>query len=442
MDRARHWPGRAAVFTLGCRLNQADSALIAAGLERHGFTLVPWGEPCDLAVINSCTVTAAAARKTRQTARALRRQQPGAYLVLAGCDANVSAAAWLEDGSVDLVVPNPAKTRLFDYLPDELIPGPPQAIEVASSDWGSFREEATGSFAERTRANLKIQEGCEFFCSYCIVPYARGPARSRAWDDCLREARELVAHGYHEIVLTGVNIAIYQNQGRDLADLLDALLELPGDCRIRLGSTEPGPILERVIDCMAASPRICRFLHLPLQYGEDTILQAMNRRYSLAEYAAIARRAAAAVPGLCLGTDIITGFPGETEATFATCCETIRDLPINHLHVFTYSPRQGTPAATFPDQVPGDVAQQRADVLASIGQEKAEVFARSELGKVVPIITEERNTTGNWEGWSDHYLRVELIGIDPGENALIPVRLTDWVTGRQLRGTLAQEETP
>jgi len=193
---------------------------------------------------------------------------------------------------------------------------------------------------------------------------------------------------------------------------------------------------------MAANPRICRFLHLPLQYGENTILQAMNRRYSLAEYAAIARHAAGAVPGLCLGTDIITGFPGETEATFATCCATIRDLSINHLHVFTYSPRQGTPAATFPNQVHGDLAQQRADTLATIGHEKAEAFARSQLGKVVFIITEERNAAGNWEGWSDHYLRVELVGADPGENAVVPVRLTDWLTGRQMRGERAPEETP
>jgi threonylcarbamoyladenosine tRNA methylthiotransferase MtaB len=164
----------------------------------------------------------------------------------------------------------------------------------------------------------------------------------------------------------------------------------------------------------------------------------MNRRYTVAEYAAFARRAAAAIPGLCLGTDIITGFPGETEASFATCCETIRALPVNHLHVFTYSPRRGTPAATYPDQVPGDLAQQRAEILTAIGLEKAAAFARSQLGTVAEIVTEQRNPAGNWEGWSDHYLRVELIGSDPGENALLPVRLTEFVAGRQVRA--AKEE--
>lgn len=428
---------RAAIFTLGCRLNQADSAIMAAGLERQGFVLVPWGEPCDLAVINSCTVTAAAARKTRQTARALRRAQPAAFLVLAGCDANVDGDSWLKDGTVDLVVPNPAKTRLAEHLPEQLVPGTPRRVEAGPSE-EHFHEAGTGTFAERTRANLKIQEGCEFFCSYCIVPYARGPARSRDWDDWRREAVELIARGHREIVLTGVNIATYRDRDRDLADLLEALLALPGEFRIRLGSTEPGPILDRVVGVMAANPRVCRFLHLPLQYGEDTILRAMNRRYTVAEYAAFARRAAAAIPGLCLGTDIIVGFPGETEASFASCCETIRALPVNHLHVFTYSPRRGTPAATYPDQVPGDLAQRRAEILTAIGQEKAEAFARSQLGTVAEIVTEERNPAGNWEGWSDHYLRVELLGSDPGENALLPVRLTEFVAGRQVRA--AKEE--
>ena len=414
----RIWTGRASVFTLGCRLNQAESALIADGLERHGFQLVPWGEPCELAVINSCTVTAAAARKTRQTARALRRKQPGVYLVLAGCDANVSAGTWVEDGTVDLVVPNPAKTRLFEYLPDELVRGAVEVVEIEPGDWEGFTEPGIGAFGERTRANLKIQEGCEFFCSYCIVPYARGPARSRDWDDWLREAKELVARGYHEIVLTGVNIATYNHGGRDLADVIQALLEIPGDFRVRLSSTEPGPVLDRVIETMAGNPRVCRFLHLALQYGENTILQAMNRRYTVEEYGEIATKAAEAVPGLCLGSDIIIGFPGETDGTFDTCCRNVRDLPINHLHVFTYSPRKGTPAATFPNQVPGDLATRRAEVLTNVGLSKAEAFARSQLGSVVKIITEERNTAGNWEGWTDNYLRVELIGADPGENEM------------------------
>jgi threonylcarbamoyladenosine tRNA methylthiotransferase MtaB len=439
MSSGRHWTGRAAVFTLGCRLNQAESALIADGLERHGFQVVSWGEPCELAVINSCTVTAAAARKTRQTARALRRKQPGAYLVLAGCDANVAADAWVADGTVDLVVPNPAKTRLFEYLPDELIPGPAKIVEIDAEDWDGFTEPGIGTFGDRTRANLKIQEGCEFFCSYCIVPYARGRARSRDWDDWLREAQELIARGYHEVVLTGVNIATYDHQGRDLADVVEALLALPGDFRIRLSSTEPGPVLERIIPIMAGDSRLCRFLHLPLQYGEDHILRAMNRRYSVEEYADIATRAAEAVPGLCLGTDIITGFPGETDETFDMCCDSVRRLPINHLHVFTYSPRQGTPAATFSDQVPGDLAARRAEILTALGLRKAEEFARSQIGSVVKIITEERNAAGNWEGWSDNYLRVEVIGADPGENQLIGVRLDEATEGRHGRGTVQEE---
>jgi len=440
MGTERRWTGKAAIHTLGCRLNQADSALIAGTLERHGFAMVPWNEPCDLAVINSCTVTAAAARKTRQAARAMRRRFPTTYLVLAGCDANVAADAWVADGTVDLVVPNPVKTRLCEYLPDQLVPGAVSVVPCDPLPGDGFHEEGAGVFGERTRANLKIQEGCEFFCSYCIVPYARGPARSRDWDDWLREARELVAHGYRELVLTGVNIATYDHQGRDLADVLIALLELPGDFRIRLSSTEPGPILHRVIEVMAANPRVCRFLHLPLQYGEDGILARMNRRYRVVEYAEFAQLATQALPGLCLGTDIIAGFPGETNAIFQVCRETVERLPINHLHVFTYSPRQGTPAASFPAQVLGNLATERADCLTKIGLRKAEEFARSQLGQVVQIVTEERNQAGNWEGWSDNYLRVEVPDFAGQENALISVRLTQASHGRQVLGQHVEEK--
>jgi threonylcarbamoyladenosine tRNA methylthiotransferase MtaB len=318
--------------------------------------------------------------------------------------------------------------------PDDLVPGPASLVEIPAGSWDGFTEEGIGTFGERTRANLKIQEGCEFFCSYCIVPYARGPARSRDWDDWLREARELVSRGYHELVLTGVNVATYNHAGRDVADVVEALLEIPGDFRIRLSSTEPGPILRRLIGLMADNPRICRFLHLPLQYGENGILRAMNRRYSVEEYAEFATLAAESVPGLCLGTDLIVGFPGETDEAFETCCETVESLPINHLHVFTYSPREGTPAASFPNQVLGDLATRRAEILTGLGLRKAETFARSQLGETVQVITEERSEAGDWEGWSGNYLRVLLPGAKHDENELVSVRLDESLGGRRLRG--------
>jgi len=420
-------PRRAAVYTLGCRLNQTETALICDDLARHGYELVHWGEPAELLVINGCTVTAESAAKTRKAAHSARRRCPEAFIAVVGCAPEMDPAAWSADGSVDLVVGNVAKDRLSAVLPEDLRRPPAPAVQVGcgprrGEPVGAFVEEGAGLYYEKTRANLKVQEGCDFFCSYCIVPHVRGPARSRGWDDALREAAELLRRGHREIVLTGVNIATYADGGRDLVDLIAAILALGQGFRVRLGSTEPGPVLQRLVALMAREPRMCRFLHLPLQYGEDSILAAMNRRYRVADFAELAGHAAAALPGLCLGSDVIVGFPGETEATFQACCEAVRRLPINHLHVFTFSARRGTPAAALPNRVPGDLARCRAAELSRLGRDKAAAFAHSQVGRCLEVLTEAVSTAGLWEGWSDNYLRV-TIGADAGleANRLVPV---------------------
>lgn len=434
-------PPRAAVFTLGCRLNQAESALLCDDLARHGYRVVPWGEPAELLVINSCTVTAGAAAKTRKAVHAARRRCPHAVVAVIGCDAVLAPGAWLADGSADLIVGNAGKTRLGELLPPDRLERPPapklctQEGPAPEAAAGPFAEAGAGLFADRTRAHLKIQEGCDFRCSYCIVPRVRGPVRSRRWEDAIREAAELRRRGHLEIVLTGVNIATYSDSGRDLADLVEAILGLDPALRVRLSSTEPGPAVRRVVELMAREPRLCRFLHLPLQHGDDRILAAMNRRCCVAEYEALVTQAAAAVRGLCLGTDVIAGFPGETEDAFAACCEVVRRLPVNHLHVFTFSPRQGTPAADLPGRVPGAVAAERAAELARIGRAKAEAFARSQVGQTLEVILEEPAPGGGWEGWSDNYLRVEVLPSPArGPHRVVPVRVTAHLGGRRVRG--------
>jgi len=434
-------PPRAAVFTLGCRLNQADTALLCDDLQRHGYRIVPWGGTAELLVVNSCTVTAEAAAKTRKAVHSARRRNPEAYVVVVGCDAELDPDAWLADGSADLVVGTLGKTRLSHLLPTDLArPGRAARYESrlpAAGRLGPFAETGAGFHPSRTRANLKIQEGCDFACSYCIVPRVRGPARSRQWADTLREATELHRRGHQEIVLTGVNIATYKDEGRDLADLVEALLACGPGFRLRLSSAEPGPVLAKLIPLMAREPRVCRFLHLPLQHGDDRLLAAMNRRYRVADFEALASLASSSVPGLCLGSDVIVGFPGETAEAFEACCEAVRRLPINHLHVFTFSARQGTPAAALPGAVPGDVASARAARLARIGVEKAADFARSQIGQTLGVITERRSPAGTWEGWSDNYLRVEVpdaAGMQP--NRLLRVRIDRALGGRRLHGCL------
>ena len=424
---------RASVFTLGCRLNQADSALIAAGLADNGYEIVPWGEPADVLVVNSCTVTAAAGRKTRQTAHAARRRCPDSFLVVVGCDANLDER-WAADSAVDLVLKGDEKSSVASHLAQRLRheDGPPLVFMGQETRERAFTEHGVGLFLERTRANVKIQEGCNFFCSYCIVPFARGAPRSRDWDDILREVTELTRRGHKEIVLTGVNIATYDHGGRDLADLVERMLLITDSFRVRLSSTEPGDVLKRIVDIMATEPRLCRFLHLPMQYGEDSILKEMNRRYTVADFAERTRYAAERVPGLCIGTDIIVGFPGETEETFQRCCATVKELPLSHLHVFTYSPRKGTPAARMGGRVLGDVASRRANELMKIGADKKSVFLDAQMGDTVKVLCEEKNSEGFWEGWSDNYLRVviqEEAGTPLAQNKLVDVRLLSHENG-------------
>ncbi len=437
----------AAIFTLGCRLNQADSGMLAELLRRRGFTLVPWGAPAELFVINSCTVTAGAAQKTRQAVRAVRRRFPESFIVVAGCDVDIHGGEWLAESAVDLLVPNRAKPQLAEFLPaalERLERPQPLAAEApdSSEDPDLFRLPVPAWYPHRTRANLKVQEGCDFFCSYCIVPHARGRPRSRAWDDCLEEARELLRRGHRELVVTGVNLMLYQDHGRGLPELVEALAALPGEFRVRVSSVEPGPDLPRLLDVLAAHPgRVCRFLHVPLQYGEDTMLAAMNRRGRVADFARFAFEAVERIPGLCLGTDIIVGFPGEDEARFSRCRAALERLPVAYFHVFPYSRRKGTPAAERPGAPPGPIAARRSRILRELSQWKSAEFARSQLGRVVAVLPEGAETPDGITGWSDNYLRVVI----PGAGAAGPgnpfrfARVESVVEGRRVVGKALAE---
>ncbi len=435
----------ASIYTLGCRLNQADSALIADRLTRGGYELVGWNETADVMVVNGCVVTATAGQKTRQAVRSARKRCPDAFIVLVGC------AATLEKDTpnlpANLILDNTRKNELLSHLPAKPVarasltatpvvrasePATPSPLPA------NFTEPGTGLYSERTRANLKVQEGCDFFCSYCIVPHVRGAPRSRDWNDVLREARELLYRGHRELVLTGVNLGTYNDNDRDLADLIGAIADLPGDFRIRLGSVEPTPVVRRVVDVMAdLAPRVCRFLHLPLQYGENRILKAMNRRYTTNEFREHADYALQKIDDLCLGTDLIVGFPGETEDEFAKSAKFVESIPWGNFHVFRYSPREGTPAAKLKNQMPGGkVAAERSRTIEEIYAGKLERFKQSQLGKKLPVLVERRTETGKSLGWSDNYLEVELapetLTPDP-----VDVVITDIGPDRRVIGAIA-----
>ena len=392
----------AVVRTLGCRLNSADTALIQARLERIGYTVLPDDAGSfDLAVLNTCAVTAEAVRKSRQELRKLKKLCPAAAIAVIGCAVEAAGESFRREGA-DFVLTNPDKKDLA-----EILSGRP-ARNCSSGDMtGNFSESAEAVFPFRSRAFVKVQEGCNNFCTYCIVPYVRGRERSRNFDEVVSECRRLVEAGFPELVLTGVNTCAYSDGGKNLGDLVRAVAALPGDFRIRLSSTEPHINNRSILDVMAETPKVCRFLHLSLQYGCDRILRAMNRHYQAEQYADFVAEARRKIPDIHLGSDVIAGFPGETEADFSVCSDFVRRMSFANLHVFVYSPRPGTPAAVMPDRPGGEVAERRAAELRKIGQESKREFIRSQMGKVLPVIF-ETVSKGVARGWSDNYIQLTV----------------------------------
>ena len=430
------------LVTFGCRLNQAETAHAADALQRGGYVISSEADGADVIVVNGCAVTGTASQKTRQALHALRKRHLNALIVLMGCNTADDRQKALDGGYADLVLSHSQANDLCSLigqalqaragrgrgasslLDDDYRPDCPEECQR------DFTLDGSARFAERTRANLKIQDGCSCFCTYCIVPYTRGLPRNRDFEDTLREARELVKAGYKELVICGVNLMTYSSHGYDLADLLEELLKIGSGFRIRIGSAEPGPQVERVVAVMKKHPRICRFLHLPLQSGDDTILERMGRSYKAAEYAEMARNACLEVSGLCLGADVITGFPGETEEYFANTQCFIEGLPFGLLHVFPYSPRPGTPAAAFKEKVPYAIAAARAAQLIALGEAKAQAFATSQLGKQLEILVEHDGT-----GWTDNYLHATLTSPLP-QNTLVTARIIQVNTKREILATI------
>ncbi len=429
----------AAIVTLGCRLNQADSALLAGRLRRMGIEQVPYTDDgADVLIINSCAVTATASRKSRQTLRQFRTKHPDAILILTGCAANVDRKSFDIDG-IDLILSNEEKKTIEEKLEPLLekrgiAVNPPRHFESVAAD-KVFAEHVFAEYPYKSRANLKVQEGCNNFCSYCIVPYARGRERSRDFQETLDEFKRLLDAGFQEIAVTGINTCAYNCGGRRLPDLLEALMNIPGEFRLRLGSTEPGDILFRTLEIMAESNgKICEFLHPSLQHGSDTILKAMNRHYLTGMYREFVDRARAKVPDIHIGTDLIVGFPGETDELFEESFEFVRSIAFANMHIFPFSPREGTKAASMKPLVHGDKVEERVERLHALADEMMTAYHRSLIGTVQTVIPEECSAESG-EGWSGTYVRTRILRPD-----LVPGHLVrTTITGMDDSGVLLGE---
>ena len=395
----------ARIITLGCRLNQADSALLTCRLQQMGYYLQEnnAAEAPQLVIINSCAVTAAAAAKSRQAARKYQNMYPQAQIVFTGCAAevdseNIARENWLKLGNVQ-------KRSLQEIL---LAPVAPEIIRSRDIKVENFAEKAHGMFPHRTRAFIKIQEGCDNFCTYCIVPYTRGASRSRDFNEVVNDCRNAIESGAPEIILTGVNTCNYQDQNKNLCDVITHLCEnIPGKWHLRLSSTEPALDNLALLETMARySDKVCRFLHLALQHGSNSVLQRMNRHYTTDDFELFVNTARKLIPDIHLGTDIIAGFPGESDEEFAESLEFVKKMQFANLHVFSYSKRAGTPAAAMKNQVPDAVKKIRHQQLEAAGLAMKQAFEASMRGKTLPVIFETIDRNNIAHGWSDNYIAV------------------------------------
>ncbi len=397
----------AAFFTLGCKVNQTETAALQQLFVAADYQLVPFDGHADVYVINTCTVTQLSDRKSRQMIRRARRANLASVIVVTGCYAQVSPDDVLKIPEVDLVIGTHARGRLPELV-EEAKKGRLNCV-VPLAEKEEFEALPVAQKAGRKRAFLKIQEGCRQFCSYCIVPHARGSLCSRPLEETVVEVKRLAKQGFHELVLTGVHLGSY---GTDLpgeialSDLLGQLASLSGIRRIRISSIEPTEITPELVEVMQENPSICRHLHIPLQSGDNLVLRRMNRKYDAIEFLQLVRWLRAQLPGIALTTDVMVGFPGETEEQFQRTLSLVEKSAFSRVHVFKYSPRNGTPAASFPEQVTPALKEERSKRLTALGHSLSIAFRQQFIGKTVDVLFEETAGKGKLAGLTEHYVRV------------------------------------
>ena len=422
-------------YTFGCRLNQSETASIQNSFQQGGYQVVGFDEPSDIVVINTCTVTEGGDANTRYLVHKVNRLNPSARIALVGCQAQIQKEQLAHLPNVRWIVGNARKMDLLSVFNE--FPRPEIAeIITPSIDRQPFSLAVLSVDHDHTRANIKIQDGCDFFCSFCEIPYARGRARSRVFEDIFTEATALVAAGHKELILTGINIGTYSNQDKTLMDVIMELNAVKGLERVRISSIEPTTITKDIFIYMAAGNNLCRYLHIPLQSGDDEILREMKRKYSVNEFSDFVRQAKDQVPGICIGTDVIVGFPGETDAHFDRTAELLRELPIHYFHVFSYSPRHMAKSRLL-DTLPTGVIAKRSQILRDLSQRKRRLFHEALLGSTQMVLFEHSKTDGWQNGLTDNYVRVKIKNSRYLFNQILPVRL-EYIDGQTVVGDLLE----
>ncbi|MBC8145633.1 MAG: tRNA (N(6)-L-threonylcarbamoyladenosine(37)-C(2))-methylthiotransferase MtaB [bacterium] len=416
-----------ALYTLGCKLNYVESSMIGSAFAQRGFDVVESGSHADVIVVNSCTVTENADRECRQIVRRALRANPTAFVIVTGCYAQLQPEEIASIDGVDLVLGSAEKFRVFDFE-KEFRKGAGPRVEVSDINGAdSFGPAASGAIDARTRAFLKVQDGCDYNCSFCTIPLARGASRSQSIDDAFRQASDLVAAGYREIVLTGVNVGDFgRNRGETFFDLLLHLHGVPSLERLKISSIEPNLLEDRIIDLAKESDRLVPHFHLPLQSGSDEILGSMRRRYRSAQYRERVERIIERMPDASVGVDVIVGFPGESNEHFDQTHKFLHELPVAYFHVFTYSERENTPAGNAGNQVPVEERRRRTRILRTLSEKKRSEFVNRFRGQMRRALFERGDHGGMSVGWTDNYIRVAL-PFDPShENNIVDVVIGDF----------------
>lgn len=433
-----------AFYTLGCKVNQADTASMENLFLRSGHQLVSFDGEADVYIINTCVVTNTGQRKSRQTIHRAIRKNPNALIVVTGCYPQTAAEEVKAIAGVDMIIGNQDRAQIVQLVEERLAHRQTDTLDAVHKLTAStaFEEMAAGDITDKTRAFLKIQEGCNQFCTYCIIPYARGPLRSRSLESIRTETQRLINAGFKEIVLIGIHLGCYGKEnpnGPTLYDAVKTVLEVPGVQRLRLGSLESVEVEPRLLTLMQEDARFCRHLHLPLQSGCDKTLQAMHRPYTTAKFQTLLADIKTKVPDIAITTDVIVGFPGETEADFETTCKFAESCGFSKMHIFPFSARKGTPAEKFAGAVTEAVKKERADILGKIDETMHKTFLQAMVGQTAEVLFEQPAGEDYFEGLTGNYQRVFVKS--GGRNMggeILPVKITAF-DGEKLLGEIIKD---
>lgn len=433
---------RVSLHTLGCKLNYAETSAIGDRFRCEGFEITEFGSPSDVIVINSCTVTENADRECRQLVRRALRANPNAFIVVTGCYAQLQPEEIASIEGVDMVLGSAEKFKILELAGSAsatLAKLDVPKVIVGEIDEASFGAAYSGSEDARTRAFLKVQDGCDYNCSFCTIPLARGGSRSQPIEDAHRQACDLVANGFREIIITGVNVGDFgKGRSESLYDLLLRLHDVEGLERLRISSIEPNLLTDEIIELAGRSDRMAPHFHVPLQSGSDEVLGWMRRRYRSALYRDRVEKILSVMPDAAIGVDVIVGFPGESDEHFQETYDFLHALPVAYFHVFTYSERENTPAAEYGSAVPVETRRRRTRMLRTLSEKKRAAFAERYRGEVLPVLFEHGEHGEVIHGFTDNYIRVGVPYQSVLANRIVRVKLGQF-QGEECSGEIADD---